>query len=239
MSESSGADKALVAGQPGIDRAIQRLRDFGFVPTAIIDVGAYEGGFGEEASHAWPDAYVVLVEANPAMIPKLEIVRECIGSHKCIVLPVLVLDRRYSTVPFYQMEGGSGVFYELTSFPRNKLQLPATTLENILKPIALPPGPWFLKLDIQGAEVPALCGLGSENWKNVEVIYMEVSTIEYCKGAPLFAEVVAYMARQGMLVFDIGSMWFRETDKVLFQVDLVFVKKESVLREQKQVWKNE
>ena len=240
MSETSGADKFLAMWQPGTDVAINRLRDFGFNPTAIIDVGAYEGGFGEGASVAWPEARVVFVEANAAMIPKLEVIKEdFIGPEKCDIVHALVLDKEYDSVRFYQMDGGSGVFYELTDFRRNELRLPATTLEKALAPLNLPPGPWFVKLDIQGAEVPALCGLGAQNWKHVEVVYMEVATIEYNKGAPLFADVVAYMRAQDMLLFDIGSIWSRETDKVMFQVDLVFVKKDSALRAQKKVWKNE
>lgn len=239
MSDSSGADVELVKNQPGVDHALQRLKNRDFVPTVIIDVGAFEGGFGEEASHVWPDARIVLIEANPAMMPKLKLAQACIGTDKCDVISAVVLDKEYPEVVFYQMEGGSGVFWELTSLPRTKVILPATTLEKVLAPLNLPPGPWLVKLDIQGAEIPALCGFGADNWKQTEAIYMETSTIEYCQGSPLFAEAIGYMARQNMLMWDIGSMWFRQTDKTLFQVDLTFVKKDSALRAYKKFWTNE
>jgi hypothetical protein len=58
---------------------------------------------------------------------------------------------------------------------------------------------------------------------------MEVNLIGIHEGAPLFHEVVAFMAEQGFRVYDIISFFRRPYDGALWQVDVVFVKSTSSL----------
>jgi hypothetical protein len=72
-----------------------------------------------------------------------------------------------------------------------------------------------------------------------EVVIMEASLLPYNDGAPLFAEVVAFMDKQGFVVFDFCGQLRRESDRVLFQTDIAFVRRESNLRAPRRFWLNE
>ena len=53
---------------------------------------------------------------------------------------------------------------------------------------------------------------------------MEFSLIEINKGAPLFAEVVGFMANHGFAVADVLEIHRRPLDQATNQVDLFFVR---------------
>ena len=44
-------------------QGLSRLRDLGFSPTSILDVGAYEGQFSRGARQIWKDAYIFMIDA--------------------------------------------------------------------------------------------------------------------------------------------------------------------------------
>lgn len=62
---------------------------------------------------------------------------------------------------------------------------------------------------------------------------------DHNEGAPLFPEVVDFMRDAGFALYDFGGSYRRETDHALFQIDVVFAKKDSPLRASKKFWLNE
>src|ERR1700687_4549123 len=124
----------------------------------------------------------------------------------------------------------------MTSMPRSTVQLPMDTLDNLISEASH--GPYMLKLDVQGFELEVLRG-ADRVLKNTEVCLLEVALMEYNHGAPLLAEVVAFMASRGFVVYDISGMFRRESDNALYMVDLMFAHKDSALRSQKRFWTRE
>jgi len=59
---------------------------------------------------------------------------------------------------------------------------------------------------------------------------MEASLLPYNEGAPLFTDVVAFMDKEGFVVFDFCGQMRRESDFALSQTDVAFVRRESNLR---------
>ena len=72
-----------------------------------------------------------------------------------------------------------------------------------------------------------------------EAVIMEASLPPYNDGAPLFADVVAFMNKEGFLVFDFCGQFRRESDFALFQTDVAFVRRESSLRAPRRFWLSE
>lgn len=89
-------------------------------------------------------------------------------------------------------------------------------------------GPALLKIDVQGGELEVLKG-AEGCLQNFEVVMMEVGLIEQYVGQPILHEYIAYMAERGFVVYDIMHMNYAQT-KMLAQLDVLFVKKDSKFR---------
>ena len=90
-------------------------------------------------------------------------------------------------------------------------------------------GPALLKVDVQGGELEVLEG-AEEILQNFEVIVMEVGMTEGYIGQPVFHEYIAYMAARGFVIYDIIDANYSGTE-LLFQIDVVFVKKDGQFRQ--------
>ena len=62
-----------------------------------------------------------------------------------------------------------------------------------------------------------------------EVVQLEVALLNYNEGAPLVAEVIAFMDAQGFAFFDVAGFVRPDGDN-LVQIDVIFVAKVSRLR---------
>ena len=218
------------AGQPTMWGSLQNLSSIGFRPGGIIDVGANVGAWATTVSSIFPDCPIHMIEAQPSLEPELA----ATGFSYSITL--LGPESR-SSVPFFVSGTGSSVMEEVTSFEKEKVELPMKRLDD-LEPIKSLPGPLLLKLDVQGFELEVLSGAPS-TLERTEVILSEVSLLPYNKGAPLMHEVIAYLAERNFLPYDICGGLRRSSDMALFQTDMIFVRRDSELRAKRKFWADE
>ena len=210
---------------------LQRLKTLGFRPQGILDIGAYDGGWMRMAKTVFPESKVLMVEAQPEKEPILNAACKTYnGSVEYLI--ALLGQSNQEAAPFFQMHTpfgstGSSLYEEQTSFERRMVLLPMHRLDDLL---ALRPSTCFsfIKLDVQGAEMDVLSG-GSKTLNDAEAVLLEVSFLEYNKGAPQFADVIAFMNTKGFVVFDILDC-FRAKKDILFQGDILFMRKDSPLR---------
>jgi FkbM family methyltransferase len=203
--------------------AYVRLRSKGFQPSSIIDVGAYEGNWTRVVRRVFPDAPVLMVEAQPAKRPNLEkVCRELPG----VRYEQALLGRdRGQSVPFFEMGTGSSMFPENSNVSRNVTELITVPLDELAGPIA---GPALLKIDVQGAELEVLEG-SPKTLAACEVVQLEVALLPYNQGAPTITEVLNYMAERDLVPFDVSGMC-RPNGIDLAQLDLLFTPSSSSLR---------
>jgi FkbM family methyltransferase len=218
--------------------ALRNLRKQEFYPSFVVDVGAYRGEWARTAASIFPDARILMVEANPEQAPYLAETSSVIGKRARYVQQLLGPEAKQN-VTFYQLQTGTGssVLEELTSFDRKAIAISMDTLDHLLaqEPHSLP---LLIKLDVQGFELEILKGARNA-LQEAEVVVLETSLLPYNKGAPSFAEVVAFMSEAGFSAYDITDMLRRQTDGVLFMLDVMFVKTGSNLREHRKFWSNE
>src|SRR6185312_7024421 len=170
-------------------QALVRLRDLGFAPTGIIDVGAYEGNFSRGARQIFEEAHILMIDALAEKGSALANACREVGNADHLI--VVLGDREMETTSFFVVnteirpdlvKTGSSKFKENANFPMEERALPQRTLGSIVadrdRSFQL------LKLDVQGAELEVLGGLGHQLSK-IEVILMEMSLVDYNKGAPL------------------------------------------------------
>lgn len=65
------------------------------------------------------------------------------------------------------------------------------------------PLPNLIKLDVQGAELDIFKGTRPEHWRDLLAIQTEIEFAELYQGQPLFADIDAFLTRQGFVMFDL------------------------------------
>lgn len=209
------------AHAPMMDHGLRHLAERGFRPAAIVDIGGYDGDWSRTARAIWPEARITICEANEVKRAGLERVASEIGAdlHMALLGP----DDDTEHV-FHVMESGSSVYEENSPLPRARVVLRTRRLDTLLDGARAD----FLKLDVQGFELQVLRG-ATAALKSAQAVLLEVSLLRINAGAPLFAEVVAFMAERGFEVCDILEVHRRPLDQATNQVDVLFVPKDSPL----------
>ena len=93
----------------------------------------------------------------------------------------------------------------------------------------------FIKIDVQGYELEVLRG-GKETLTKAQAILIELSLIEINAGAPLLDEALSFMKAAGFVAYDILEIHRRPLDGAMNQIDVLFVREESLLRADKRHW---
>lgn len=197
-----------------LDVTITALKNFGFKPTSILDIGAHHGKWSKRMQCHFPQASFTLVEAID--YPQL---RETPYEYY-----IAVLDETEQEVDWYEMRNtGDSFFKENTGhFSKCKpIKKRTTTLDKLLHARSFQ----MLKIDVQGAELNVLKG-GEQLLKDVEVIILEVPfCCEYNQGAPNFLSIINHMSFIGFQVFDLTEL--HRFHLIAAQVDICFVRSTS------------
>ena len=201
------------------------LKNLGFAPNYIFDVGAFKGNWTVETMRIFPEAKFLMLEAQP---DKEIFLKEIILKHPNTKYEITLLGRQNSeAVNFYKMETGSSIYSEQTDAKREMLTLGMKTLDAVA-PILNHGDTVFLKLDVQGAEIDVLNG-ASRIIPYCVFILLEASILNYNKDAPLVGEIFTFLNEKGFVLFDICEQK-RTNDDLLMQADLLFTKKHSAIR---------
>jgi FkbM family methyltransferase len=194
---------------------------------SVIDVGVADGT--PELYAAFPHHNFLLIEANPEYADTL--------SRLARTLPAKVekvfCGATSGTTPFHLYKSGRKASAYLSGskeIQKNFIQtitIPVEPLDTLVKKNALP-GPYLLKIDVEGAEMDVLKG-AAETLHNSSAVILEASVVKRYEGAAQFADLVLYMKEKGFSVYDIieGAI----EDGRLLMVDLVFVKTDAPFRD--------
>ncbi|MCX6239088.1 MAG: FkbM family methyltransferase [Bacteroidia bacterium] len=209
--------------------SLERLKNNGFKPDIIFDVGAYHGEFAKMCLEIWPKSKVVCFEALEEKIALLKEISE--KDHRISVIPGLVGDEDNENVCFNENESASSVLDEYESKNFTKVFHKMRKLETCIKEFILPI-PNLLKIDTQGFEYPVLKGIESK-LNSIDIILAELNFIDIHKDVKLSHEVIRLLNDYNFLPFDIAQIHRRPIDNAVWQVDYIFVKKNSPLRSNK------
>lgn len=205
---------------------LEIIKKMGYYPDLVLDIGAYQGEWTNFAHRIFPKSDFLLIEAQESKRKYLDNVAK--KSSK-ISYEIALLGKTASPqVPFYEMETGSSIYEEQSNAAREVKYLPMKTLDEVINTSNRKNV--FIKLDVQGAELDILSG-GEKSRSQVDFILLETSLLDYNLNAPLIHEVIAQMAEWDYLLFDLCGVHRKKDNKVLFQVDLLFINKGSSFRE--------
>lgn len=173
-----------------------QLKNEGFEPRVIYDIGACVLHWTNEAQRIWDRAEFVVFEAMDAS--------EFLYQERGLKYHMGVLsDVSGKEVDFYQNDyhpGGNSYYKEneevnpetVNYFNESHRRRLRTVTLDAVRRLKQFPDPDMIKMDVQGAEMDVLKG-ALETLQTVKHIVLELQVIDYNKGAPKRDEVIAYM----------------------------------------------
>lgn len=192
---------ALTHGvMPGIEHisAIRRLH-----PRTLIDLGANKGQFSLAARRLFPEISIHAFEPIAAERAKLKSV---LKSARLKIYPVAV-----------GRQAGTQKFFVTSRLDSSSLLKPADSqneafgvslvsvhcvevvrLADVIN-LAELPRPVLLKIDIQGGELDALVGAGSD-LSYIDYVYCEVSFLPLYEDQPQASDIICYLCERGFSV---------------------------------------
>jgi len=218
-------------GFPLEELALARLRRSGFVPKLIFDVGASHGLFADRTETLWPGSQIHCFEPEPEYVELLA-QRAKVKPH-LHVCAALVGAEGHPDQEYHFHLGASSVLanaVRASSDLGNMRRARMIALDDYCAEHRLSPD--LLKIDVQGYELEVLKG-AERVLPHVEVVFTEVNHIEVYDGAPLAADLIAWLARHGYALHDICNFMPRPSDGALWQTDMIFVRHDSPLRASK------
>ncbi len=185
----------------------------------IVDVGASNGSWTELALQHWPTAACLLVEAQrephgPALArlkqrrPQVDYVLAAAGS-------------RIGTIHFDASAPFGGCAYEGPA-PGRDIEVPVTTLDHETQARELS-GPYLVKLDTHGFEVPILDG-AKRVLADTSLLVIEVYNFTINEGALRFPTMCQHLERSGFRPIGIADPMYRPRDGLLWQFDCFFAR---------------
>ncbi|MBI5460587.1 MAG: FkbM family methyltransferase [Gammaproteobacteria bacterium] len=201
------------------------MRDAGFNPAVVIDVGAQTGT--EALVCVFPAAKHLMIEPvaeNEAIL--LHIAAQLKDAEVLIVAADAASGESFLHVsPNTRYAAVSD-----NADPRGELQdvrrIDCVAVDDLCQNRSLT-GPFLLKIDVDGKELDVLMG-SLHTLGNTECVIVE--TVFFGDGANNFHRVVGFMQENGFVVYDILEPVYRPIDLALWQVDTVFVKRDSLFR---------
>jgi FkbM family methyltransferase len=203
----------------GMHVALNGLRQRGYSPEVIYDVGAADGAWARFALGVFPDARMVCFEPLAERATALKQL-ESEGKGRIRFLNVGVGDA--------DVELQIGVTESLfdSSFAysaSNCRNVSVRTLETLLRTECLEL-PSFVKIDVQGFEKRVIDG-GPSVFAYADLVLMECQFLPFCEDMRTLDQTIAHMSSIGFIPYEFVDLLRRPLDGAMGQCDILFVKR--------------
>jgi FkbM family methyltransferase len=187
----------------------------------VIDIGASNGRWSKAALPFFPQARFIAIdplkerEASlqklKAREPRFDYVLAVAGEKDNETVELAVGDDLDGST----VGGGKGAIRKVPSY----------SLDHLVE-MQKAPGPYLLKFDTHGFEVPIING-ARKVLANTSFIVMEVYNYRHTDGTLLFPEMCALLEGHGFRCFNMADPMQRPLDGSLWQMDFFFARKDS------------
>ncbi|MBE9183663.1 FkbM family methyltransferase [Microcoleus sp. LEGE 07076] len=190
-------------------------KKLGFEPKTVIDVGAALGTFN--LYETFPNARHLLIEPIVENEPYLAKICRKLKNAEYIIAAAAKESGVLTLSVSPGMVHSSVSKNPVTDSSNPDLRkIPAITLDGICKERNLP-GPYLIKVDVDGKELDVLAG-ATEILQQTEYVIVEVTLFGQ------MYDVMSFMKSQGFVAYDIVDLGYRPIDAALWQIDMAFVK---------------
>jgi FkbM family methyltransferase len=189
------------------------LREKGFYPNKIADIGANTGQFYNLIKGVFSQSEVLSIEGNPNCEIELKDTNpnyliSLLGSEESE--KILYVNKNYDRCT------GASIYKENTEYydECNELKVKSVTLDSLNENFD------FIKIDVQGAELDILRG-GIKTIIDCDFLLIELSIKRYNEGASLIGDVICFLNYLNFKTYDIMSQFYFNDE--LTQIDILFV----------------
>jgi len=216
---STTTPEQIVFEHASTGRALERTLSRGIKVSTIVDIGASNGMWTQMARQYLPNAHSLLIEAQPVHAEALE----AYCSQDTL--------SEYRLAAASHSDGGEVYFDDSSAFGGLASDQPTKHAQTRVPSISIDAeverrelsGPFLLKLDTHGYEIPILNG-ATKVLKHTQVAVIETYNFQIAEGSLLFHEMCADMERRGFRVADFSEPMWRPYDKSFWQMDIVFTR---------------
>jgi FkbM family methyltransferase len=204
-------------------RKLEALKNTGYQPTLVVDIGAFIGEWTKTCQTVFPEAKYYLVE------PNMHEVLEPLKSNSNVRVLRELLFEQDQLVPWFSINfTGDSIFQETTKYyaHTNPTVRKAIRMETLMirYQLSFENERVFVKLDTQGSETHILRGFSKETLEKIDFILMELPFFgRYNYHSPTFLESIQFMDSIGFIPYDL----FEEHFMLRFntQIDMLFIRK--------------
>ena len=206
---------------------LDNLGRLGFEPGTVIDVGV---GYGtEELWEAFPRARLLLIEPIPDRFggTAQSVAERRDGAE--LVSAAAGAEAGSATITVHRAPEMSSVLGAWTGDRDGEArEVPVVRVDDVVSERGLP-GPYLLKVDVEGAELAVLDGAAGV-LDRTEVVLLEVRLFELVPGAAQLHDVIPYMRERGFVAYDLFGGALRLSDGALAVTNFVFVREDGRFR---------
>jgi FkbM family methyltransferase len=209
---------------------LKEIRERGFAPNSILDVGANCGEWSRIARSVFKEADFFLIEPQVEMKPFLDKLCADWPGSRWFQAGAGARESELLLTLWDDLIGSSflpGPSRELEQAGKQR-PVPIITIDALIQRAEIPT-PDLVKIDVQGFELEVLKG-ATNCFGPTQAFIVEASLFSSGPNHPVFHQVVNFMLEQGYVAYDFVDLKQRPFDGALGQVDVCFVKQDGLFR---------
>lgn len=166
----------------------------------------------------YPSARYLLVEAQRATHEAM--LRQFQARHKNVVCEMCAAGNKTCDINFDAGDPFGGQASP-SPYAKDNVVVPMETVDGLVRKHSLK-GPFLLKLDTHGFEVPIFEG-AVDTLANCAMLIVEAYNFTLCPGCLRFHELCTYLEGRGFRCVDMFDIMVRPKDQAFWQMDMVFL----------------
>jgi FkbM family methyltransferase len=223
--EAMGARTEMISGELkdrfesiSLDHALRRFQGHQIEIASLIDVGASNGSWSKTFARHFPNRHHLLIDANEVHSTELAQACQEHSDWHCVIAAVGEKDEEL----YFDASDPLGGHLSKHLHTENYRPCRSTTIDNLLEKHPLP-GPFLIKLDTHGVEIPILNG-SSNALKHTNALVIEAYNFSFSEPAVPFWELCRHLFELGFRPLDVFDLLHRDVDNAFWQFDLLFVR---------------